>query len=53
MVSDLLFALGEAAILDVEEVENVTYPRGEESPTEFVIETRNNKKYKLTLALIN
>jgi hypothetical protein len=52
MVSDLLYMIGEATLLEVEGVKEVTYPQGEEQPRELVIEAADNKKYSLTLAEI-
>lgn len=53
MVSELLYALCEAAILEVEEVANVTYPQSNENPSECVIETLSKEKYMLTLKAVN
>jgi hypothetical protein len=49
MISDLLYSIGEATFLDIDEIENITYPRDTENPRELMIFMSDKKKYALKL----
>jgi len=51
MDNELIYAIGEVLIMEVDEIENVTYPKGYE-PDTLKIETKSGKSYQLVLRAI-
>ena len=48
MNKELIFMIGEAILLEVEDVKDVTYPKGE-NPDKLFIELEGGNCYELTL----
>jgi hypothetical protein len=53
MEKELIFAIGESILLEVENVKNVTYKEGEEEPSSLFIELESSKRYELALEIKN
>lgn len=51
MENELIYAIGEALMMEVDEIESVTYPEGYE-PDTLKIETKSGKCYQLVLKAI-
>ena len=51
MENELLYAIGEVLMMELDEIENVTYPQDYE-PDSFKIETKSGKCYQLILKAI-
>lgn len=52
MENELIYLIGEVLMLEVDEVENVTYPKDSE-PCSMKIETKSGKSYQLVLKAID
>lgn len=48
MENELIYLIGEALMLEIEEIENITYPRDYE-PNTLRIKTKSKRCYKLIL----
>lgn len=51
MQNELIYLIGEVLMLELDEVENVTYPKDYE-PNSMKIETKSGKNYELVLRVI-
>ena len=49
MDARLIYSIGEALAVEVEEIKDVTYPKGCENPQEIYITTRDDKRYIVSL----
>lgn len=49
MDKDLIFAIGETLLLELDGVKNVTYPKGVEEPEVLFIELENGNRYELAI----
>lgn len=49
--NELIYRIGEAIMLEIEEVEDILYPKGENECTEIFIKLNNGKQYKLRIIL--
>ncbi|MEG1805187.1 MAG: hypothetical protein RR327_02220 [Clostridia bacterium] len=49
MEENFIYLIGEAIAMEIESVSDITYPKGEENPTQLLIELKDGKKFKLTL----
>jgi hypothetical protein len=52
-MTELLYLIGEAILLEVEGVKNIKYPVNNEEPTILFIEIEESKHYELTLKASN
>lgn len=52
MENELIYSIGEAIMLEVEAVKNITYPKGEEEPDILYIELEDGKRFELSLKAI-
>lgn len=48
MENKLLYSIGEALIMEIDEIDNITYPSDFEENS-LMIETKNGKSYQLVL----
>ena len=48
-MKELIYKIGEAIMLEVEEVEDILYPKGEDEPKHILIKLKNGKQYKFHL----
>ncbi len=51
MNNELLYTIGEVLMMELDEIENVTYPQSDE-PNSLKIETKNGKFYQIILKAI-
>ena len=51
MKNELLYTIGEVLMMEIDEIENVFYPKSNE-PDSLVIETKSGKCYQLLLKAI-
>jgi hypothetical protein len=51
MENELIYAIGEVMIMELDEIENISYPQDYE-PNSFKIETKNGKIYQVIIKVI-
>lgn len=51
MENELIYSIGEALVTEIDEIENITYPKNYE-PNSLKIETKSGKYYQLVLRAI-
>lgn len=49
MEKEFIYVIGEALMMDVDEVAEVTYPKNEMYPNVLYLETVDGRKFELTL----